>query len=66
MIQLTDPKKLNKKEVPSEDASIQIKSCYKKLIGGRRRKGPGWQRGEGGEMWGQNQIWGKTGGKPRR
>ena len=46
MIQLTDSIKFNKKEGPSEDASISLRREKKIIIGGRRRKGPGWKRRE--------------------
>ena len=35
MINHTDPKKLNKKKVPSKDASISLRRRNKIVIGGR-------------------------------
>ena len=49
MLQSTDPKKLNKKEGPSEDASIPLRRGNKIIMGGRGREGPGWERGQGGK-----------------
>ena len=40
----TDPKKLNKKEDPSEDALISLRRGNKIVIGGRGRKGNGKER----------------------
>jgi hypothetical protein len=37
----TDPKKLNKKEGPSKDASIPPGRGNKIIMGGRGREGPG-------------------------
>ena len=50
MIHPTDPKKLNKKEGPSKDASTTFRRVNKIVIGGRGREVPG--RGEKGN-WGQ-------------
>jgi hypothetical protein len=48
MIQLTDPKNLNKKEGPSEnDASIPYRRGSKIIMGGRERKKSEWKRGGG-------------------
>jgi hypothetical protein len=47
MIHPTDPKKPNKKEDPSEDASILLRRGNKIIMGARGREGPGWERGEG-------------------
>ena len=44
MIYLTDPKKLNEKEGPSEDASIPLRRENKIIMEGRRREGLGWKK----------------------
>ena len=49
MLHSTDPKKLNKKEGPSEDASIPLRRGNKIVMGDRGRKGTVWERGESGE-----------------
>jgi hypothetical protein len=41
MIHSTEPKKVNKKEDPSEDASIPLKMGNKIITGGRGREGQG-------------------------
>ena len=45
MIQPTDRKKLNIKEGPRKDASISLRRGNKIVMEGRRRNGPGWERG---------------------
>jgi hypothetical protein len=42
MIYPTDPKKLNKKEDPSEGASISPRRGNKIIMGERRREEPRW------------------------
>jgi hypothetical protein len=52
VICLTDPEKLNKKEGPSEDASIILLRRGNKIImGGKRRERPGWEWGERQKRW---------------
>jgi hypothetical protein len=41
MIHPTDPKKLNKKEGPNEDASIPLRKGQQKVMRGREKEGPG-------------------------
>jgi hypothetical protein len=41
--------KFNKKEGPSEDASIPIRRMNKIIMEGRESKGPGWEKGGVGE-----------------
>jgi hypothetical protein len=53
MIHPIDPKKLNKKEGPSEDTSIPCQRGNKIIMGDREREGHGWEKG--GEM-GQDQV----------
>jgi hypothetical protein len=53
----TDPKKLNKKEGPREDASISLRRGKKIITGGRGREASEWESGERGEE-GQGQVWG--------
>jgi hypothetical protein len=49
MIHPTDPKKLNNKEGPSEDASIPLRRGNKIIIGGREKEELWWEKGgEGG------------------
>jgi hypothetical protein len=50
MIQLTDSKKLNKKECPSKDASIPLRMGNKIILGGRGWEG-GRERGREGGIW---------------
>ena len=59
MIHPTVPKKLNKKEDPSEDASISLRRGNKiKEADGGREMGSG---GNGGGQCGiQDQVWGRT------
>jgi hypothetical protein len=45
MIQFTDSKKFNKKEGPSEDASISLRRGNKIIRGCRSRERPGWEKG---------------------
>jgi hypothetical protein len=45
MLHSTDPKKINKKEGPSEDASILFRKGNKIIMGGRGREGLGCERG---------------------
>jgi hypothetical protein len=47
----TDPKKLNKKEDPSEDALISLRRGNKIVIGGRWRERTQWKR-EWRREWG--------------
>lgn len=50
MIQLKDSMKFNKKEDPSENASIPLRKGNKIITGSIKREGLGYQRGEeGGE-----------------
>ena len=53
---------LNKKEGPSEDASISLRKGNKIIMGGRGREGLG-GRGEG--EGGQNQLWGRQKRSPK-
>lgn len=54
MIQLIDHKRFNKKESPSENASIPFRKGNKIIMGwGRRREGPGRDRRERG----QDEVW---------
>jgi hypothetical protein len=54
MIQFTDYKKFNKKENSSEDVLIiPIRKRDQIIMGGKRREGPGWERGVRGENWGK-------------
>ena len=64
MLHSTDSKKLNKKEGPSEDASILLRRGDKIIMGGRER---GWDLDEerAGSENGQDQIWRETGKMPR-
>jgi hypothetical protein len=60
MTELTDPMKFNKKEGPSEGASIPLRRGNKiiwETWGGR-------DLGRGGKR-GQDQVWGESGEKPR-
>jgi hypothetical protein len=65
MIHSTDPKKLNRKEGPSEDVSIPLRRGKKIIMGHRGREGPEWmsRRGNGGRS--RNGGEGETGEKPR-
>ena len=47
MIQLIDCMKFNKKEGPSEDASIPLRMGDKIITKSRRREGHGWKMGRG-------------------
>jgi hypothetical protein len=64
MIHPTNPKKLNKKEGPSEDVYIPLRWRNKIIMGERRRWGSWWERGMGGER-GQNQAWRETEERPK-
>jgi hypothetical protein len=52
MIQLTDHMKPNKKEGPSEAASIPLRGGKRIIMGGRGRERPSWWRGEEEEKGG--------------
>ena len=65
MIYPTDHKKFNKKEGPSEDASIPLRRGNKIIMGGRGREEPGWKRGGIGEVGRSIRYGGETGEKPR-
>lgn len=56
MIYHTDPKKLNKKKGPKEDASISLRKGNKIITGGREKEGPGWERGGRGGEGGKGQV----------
>jgi hypothetical protein len=45
MVYPTDPKKLDKKEGPSEDASIPLRRRNKITMGGRGKERTRWERG---------------------
>jgi hypothetical protein len=64
-MQVTDHKKCNKKEGPSEDASIPLGWVKEMITGGRGRDGPRWERGEGWERGNRIRYGGGTGEKPR-
>jgi hypothetical protein len=49
MMQLKDHMKLNKKEGQSVDASNPLRRENKIIMRSRRKKGPGWKRGEEGK-----------------
>jgi hypothetical protein len=64
IIQLTDHRKLNKKEGSSVDTSNPLRRRNKIIMRDRRREGSGWEgerEGEGGKI----RYWGKTGKKSR-
>ena len=63
-IQSTELIKVNKDKNPSEDASIPLKRRNSLITGVRGKVGPG-EKGEGEGKWGQDQVWGETGEKPR-
>ena len=65
MIQPTDHKKFNKKEGPSEDASIPLRRENKIIMGGRGSEELGWKTGGRGERM-RDLVWGETGQRPRR
>jgi len=46
MIQFTDYMKLNKKKGSSVEAPIPLRKWKKRIMGGRGREEPGWERGE--------------------
>jgi hypothetical protein len=54
MIHLTKCVKFNKKEDPSEDASIPLRRGNKIIMGFRGREGPLYKKGGGGERGGQD------------
>jgi hypothetical protein len=58
IIQLTDCRKLNKKEDP-------LKRGNKIIIGGRGKEEPGWERGGSMKKGRQDQIWEEAGEKPK-
>jgi hypothetical protein len=66
MIHSTDPKKLNKKEGPSENAEISLRRENKIIIGERRREGTGWERAWGGEWRGSGSGMRRDRGKGQR
>jgi hypothetical protein len=45
MLHSTDPKKLNKKKSPSENAQISLRMGNKIIIRERWKEGTGWERG---------------------
>jgi hypothetical protein len=49
MIEPIEFKKINKKEGPSENASIPLGRRNKIIMKGRGKKEPGWERGGGGK-----------------
>ena len=53
--QSTELKKVNKQKGPNEDDLIPLRREKKEITGGRQREGPGWERGQGGEVG--NMIW---------
>jgi hypothetical protein len=64
-IQPTELKKCNKKTVPSEDASIPLRTWKKIFMGGKGRERPGWERGRGERRKGSDVVVGRTGQEPR-
>jgi hypothetical protein len=60
LVHPTGPKKLNKKEGPSEDASIPLRKRNKIIKRVRGREGTGWERWWGEESEGQDQVLGET------
>ena len=50
ILHFTDPKKLNKKKGPSEEAWVSLRRGNKIVLRGRWRERPGWNRGWG-EKW---------------
>ena len=57
----TDPKKLNKKESPSEDAWISLRRGNEAVIGHKWKERTEWE-GEWGKEWGvKDHVWGGTG-----
>ena len=58
MLHSTDPKELNNKEGPREDARLSLRRENKiVVIGGRWEERTGWGRGMGSV---QDQVWGET------
>jgi hypothetical protein len=58
MIQPTGPKKLKKKEGPSDNTQIPLRRGNKIIMECIRRDGSGQEMGGGGER-GQDQVWGR-------
>jgi hypothetical protein len=61
-IQCMELKKVNKPKSTSEDVSIPLEREKKAITGGRRERGTGWERGQGGEERDMIKYWvGETG-----
>jgi hypothetical protein len=57
--------KFNMNKGPREDASVPFRRRNKIITGGRRRKGSGWERKEGGQKGGGIKYGEQTGENPR-
>jgi hypothetical protein len=66
MLHSTNPKKLNKKKVPSKKVGISPRRDNKIVIRGRWREGTEREAEWVGEWEVQDQVWGRTGEMARR